>query len=133
MALVMVPVDVWVCLDDDGALRFFVRTDDLTDADYKVRTEHGLDADMQWLEVRCLTMLPAGFILRIHLGALLERLIAAGERFREISTDQFRKYTDEPTTGEFRPAELIERARVIRPDQIRRAIEGGPPAEGAHR
>lgn len=66
MADVMVGVDRWVPISADHEI--FIRGDPLTDAGFRVRVE---TTTVGGLQVRCLSLIPAGFWLRPVRGGAL--------------------------------------------------------------
>lgn len=79
MPIVMITVDTWVPISADYEI--FVRPDELTDPEYRVRIEASV---VDGLQVRCLSPLPAGFWLR---PIRTEPRVPAADRY---TTAQFR-------------------------------------------
>jgi hypothetical protein len=86
MALVLAYADRWTPINHD--YEFFLRADELTGRDHRIRLEvsGGLD------DVRCLSLIPAGFWLR---RMRRSQLYVPGT-YDPYDTNQFRYDTEEP-------------------------------------
>lgn len=106
MASTLLTPDQWTVLVDHR-LRFFLGADPLMERGYAPAVEYGIYTRDHLLEVRTRATMPAGWRLQFDFGGLA---LPPGydEDLEPIDTGQFR-------------SSVVDRARRIYPDQIRRA------------
>ena len=106
MASELLTPDEWTILISDR-LRFFLGTNPLDEPGYRPAIEYGIDAQEQLIEVRTRAPMLAGWRCQFRYGGLALPP-GVGDDLEPVDTGQFR-------------ASVVDRARRIHPDQIRRA------------